>query len=66
MPTQFGHPFVDGLWRLLQRFDPQPIVLIDDADDVFPVGPVDFYDDGVGEFLWRVGLLALFVHDHLG
>ena len=65
-PAQFGDPFVDGLGRLLERFDLRPIVLIDDADDVLPVGPVDSHDDGVGEILWRVGLLALFVHGHLG
>ena len=65
-PSQFGHPFVDGLRRLLERVDLRPIVLIDDADDVLGVGSVDSHDDGVRELLWRVGLLTLFVHDHLG
>jgi len=51
---------------LLERADLRPIVLIDDADDVLGVGPVDPDDDGVREFLWRVGLLTLFVHAHLG
>jgi len=48
---------------LHERADDRPVVLIDEADNVLGVGPVDADGDGVVSQLCDV---LLFVHGHLG